>query len=82
MGTEDASEMDPILNYQDWDTQQDIRQISQMALADGTLKMKVGQEVALRFPFHRTFYAADFVEMTGESYLDNHYTLYLDDQGW
>lgn len=82
MGTEDASEMDPILKYQDWDTPQDIRQISQLALADGTLKMEVGQEVALRYPFHRTFYAADVVEMSGESYLDNHSTLYLDDQGW
>lgn len=82
MGAEDAGELDPILNYEDWDSPQDVRQLSETALGDGTLRLEVEQQVPFRYPFHRTFYAADTVDLTGESCLDNHYTLYLDDRGW
>lgn len=82
MGTEDASELDPILDYQDWDTAQDVSWPLVSAFGDGTLRLRVGQQVPLRYPFHRAFYAADSMDMTGESWLDNHYTLYLDDRNW
>ncbi len=82
MGAEDFGDLDPILKYEDWGTPQDVHLLSTAALVDGTLRLKIRQEVPLRYPFHRTFYAADSVDMTGESCLDNHYTLYLDDRGW
>ncbi|MEI6149772.1 MAG: TadE family protein [bacterium] len=82
MGTEDASELDPILDYQDWDTAQDVSWPLVSAFGDGTLRLRVGQQVPLRYPFHRAFYAADSMDMTGESWMDNHYTLYLDDRNW
>ncbi len=82
MAAENAGRLDPILSYEDWDSPQDVRQISEAAQGDGTLRMEVGQKVPLRYPFHRAFYAADSVDLTGEAALDNHYTLYLDDRGW
>jgi hypothetical protein len=82
MGAENEGELDPILNYENWNSGLDVRQESAADMGDGTLRMEVGQQMPLRYPFHRAFYAADSVKMSGESYLDNHYTLYLDDQGW
>lgn len=84
LGAEDWGDLDPILDYQAWDDSaaNAIDIVSEAPLADGTLHMAVEQTMELRFPFHRAFYAADTVTLTGESCLDNHYTLYLDDQGW
>jgi hypothetical protein len=35
----------------------------------------------LRVPLHRTFVAADSVRVFGESYLENHFESYMDDEG-
>lgn len=40
----------------------------------------VSQDYPLWVPLHRTFYAADSVAIEGESYIENHYPLYLDAQ--
>ena len=82
LGALDYTELAPILNYDTWGTASDVRQSPAVAMLDGTINMHVRQEVPLRYPFHRSFYAGDTVDMTGESTLDNHYTLYLNDQNW
>ena len=53
-----------------------------MTLLDGTLEVRVQQDFPLRMPMHGAFYAADSVRLQGECTIDNHYQLYLDDQGW
>ena len=68
-----------ILDYEDWPT---VSYSTPVALADGTLRIRVHQDYPLRMPMHRAFYAADSVELVGESRLDNHYPLYLEDRGW
>ena len=81
MGAENQGELGAILDYEDWAT---IHYNGLPApLADGTLRLDIGQTVPLdKYPFHRAFYAADSLDMTGTSYLDNHYPLYLDDWNW
>ena len=44
------------------------------------LTIRTRQEVPLWAPFHRSYYAGDQIEMTGESVIENHYSLYLDDE--
>lgn len=79
LGAEDYGRLRPILDYADWNT---IRGGVSSSVGDGTMREEVSQTVPLRYPFHRPFYAADSVEMRGETTLDEHYTLYLDDAGW
>lgn len=68
-----------ILDYADWST---ISHSYPVTFADGTLEVRVSQNYPLRMPMHRAFYAADNVRMQGECTMDNHYQLYLDEQGW
>lgn len=79
LGGENQGRLRSILDYDSWDTIQDRRSFS---IGDGTLSQTVGQEVPLKYPMHRAFYAGDSMPMEGASCLDEHYTLYLDDWGW
>jgi hypothetical protein len=40
----------------------------------------VSQDYPLWVPLHQAFYAADSVKLSADSYLENHYPLYIDDQ--
>ena len=46
------------------------------------IRVAVFQDYPLWAPFHRAFYAADSVTLKGESYLECHYPLYIDDHDW
>lgn len=79
LGGENYGRLRAILDYDAWDTVQDKASFS---VGDGTLRQSVDQDVPLRYPMHRAFYAGDSVKLSGECYLDEHATLYLDDAGW
>ena len=81
MGGENYARLPAILDYDGWHANA-VQYLPPSTLPDGTLHMEVRQDVSLRYPFHRAFYAADSVELTGESYVDDHYPLYIDDLGW
>ena len=68
-----------ILDYADWDT---ISFDEPVLQADRTWRVRVSQDYPMRMPFHRAFYPLDFVPLSGEAYIDNHYQRYLDDMGW
>ena len=78
LGANDYGDLPAILDYQDWDT---IHYDDPTAQIDGTLRLVVAQDVPLRFAMHRAFYAADDVALAGESYLESHYDLYMNDEG-
>ena len=79
LGAETPGRLAPILDYEAWNT---IQADTAWSSGDGTLQQQVKQDVPLKLPFHRAFYAADSVEMEGETHLDEHYSLYMDDEGW
>jgi hypothetical protein len=68
-----------ILDYEDWSS---VSHSIPQPFPDGTLRVRVTQDYPLRMPMHRAFYADDEIELRGESRLDNHYGLYLNDMGW
>lgn len=73
-----------VLDYDEWDTVQGDHETPVLppGMSTPLLTVRVGQDYPLRIPAHRSFYAADSVRLTGESVLENHYPLYLDDQYW
>jgi hypothetical protein len=77
LGAEDAGWLPGVLQYADWDT------ISSYTLEwSGTdqVSVRTHQDVPLRYPFHRTFYAADEISMEGNRRgltMEDHYPLYL-----
>lgn len=80
LGGENEGQLRSILDYEDWDT---IGLPRSSDKGDGTLEMSIRQNVTLlRYPLHRLYYAGDSIAMEGESTLDNHAPLYLDDWGW
>lgn len=79
LGAEYWGRLDAILDYEDWDSI-DVSPAS--SLGDGTLRFVLEQEIPLRSPFHRAFYASDAFPLRAEVTLDEHYPLYLDDWGW
>ncbi|MGQ9662154.1 MAG: hypothetical protein ACUVWX_07435 [Kiritimatiellia bacterium] len=65
------------LDYEDWD------HIAVQDITDATkIHSRARQEYPLRIPLHRAFYATDDVTLEGESHIENHYSLYIDDRGW
>jgi hypothetical protein len=46
------------------------------------LHATVTQAYPLWVPLHQAFYASDSVKLQGDSYLENHYPLYIDDKDW
>lgn len=80
LGAENDGQLRPILDYASWD---DIRADLTSARGDGTFRYGVRQRVSLtNNPFAGAFYREGYLDMTGESYLDEHYTLYMEDAGW
>ncbi|MEI7881232.1 MAG: TadE family protein [bacterium] len=80
LGAENQGQLGAILDYDHWDT---IRQGLAASMNDGTFRFNVSQEMPLtNNPFVKAFYMADSINLEGENYLDEHYTLYMDDAGW
>lgn len=80
LGAENDGQLRPILDYTHWD---DIRPDLTSSRGDGTFRYGVRQRVSLtNNPFAGAFYRADHLDMTGENYLDEHFTLYMEDAGW
>jgi len=77
LGAEDAGWLPGILEYADWDT------ISSYTLewsGMDQVSVRSHQNVPLKYPFHRTFYAADEISMDGNRRgltMEDHYPLYL-----
>ena len=80
LGGESRGGLKAILDYKEWDF---IHGGDYHSLGDGTLVETVRQDVSLtNNPFHRAFYAGDTMPLGGTNTMDEHFTLYLDDQGW
>ncbi len=80
LGSDNWGQLDAILDYEDWDT---ISAPVSYEVGNGTLRLSIHQNVSLtNYPLHHLYYANDSFEMDGESTLDSHASLYLDDFGW
>jgi len=77
LGAQWAGELDPILDYKDWDTL-NIDSPVENDFAS-MLTMKVSQKFPLRLPLHGAFYADDSVDLEAKATLENNYPLYLID---
>jgi hypothetical protein len=79
MESENGARARYILDYSDWDT------VRMAPSDDGTgplLDLRVRQNYRLWVPMTRAFYAADAVPLEGESRMENHFPLYIEDRGW
>jgi len=79
LGADHWGDLDAILNYERWDS---IEPLQPVLEPGGVWHMTVRQDYPLRIAFHRAFYDADSVTLTGESDLEDHFTLYMDDEGY
>lgn len=76
-----------VLDYDRWHT---IRWDSSTYTVDpdggvipsSTVHVRARQDYPLMVPMHRTFYADGSIELEGETWLENHYPLYIDDRDW
>ncbi len=66
-----------VLDYDRWDA---VRWQGDASVR--MIHIQSEQRLPLTAPMSRTFYADDHIELTGEAYIENHYSLYLDDQSW
>lgn len=78
LGGENMGRLRAILDYDAWDT---VHAGDSVSMGDGTLSQTVEQDVPLRYPFHRAFYAADSISLSGQNDIDEHFPLYLDEEG-
>jgi hypothetical protein len=83
LDAENYDRLPAILDYEDWPT---IDHSEPLLQADGTLRMTVAQRYPLRLPFHRAFHEGDVAELGAadpiENYLEQHFDLYMTDEGW
>ncbi|MBL7077044.1 MAG: pilus assembly protein [Kiritimatiellae bacterium] len=68
-----------ILDYEDWDS---VQIIDDGSSSDTLLDIRVGQDYPLKVPVSGSFYADGEVSLVGESAIENHFPLYLEDMGW
>lgn len=73
LGAENMAQLDPILDYEDWNNQF----FNSYASGGDQVSTSVRQDVQLKFPFHSAFWAADEVREAGDATQDSHYPLYL-----
>ena len=71
-----------ILDYEYWDGGLRASYPSPALPGTALMPVTVRHDVRLWVPMHRTFYAADSVTLRAETRIENHYPLYLEDQGW
>lgn len=87
MGATTRAQARFVLDYEDWDDiSHEIGISSSIPGGDPTtdqmLHVRALQNYRLWVPMHRSFYAADRMDIEGEAHLESHYALYLDDQDW
>ncbi|MDP6631176.1 MAG: TadE/TadG family type IV pilus assembly protein [Kiritimatiellia bacterium] len=79
LGAANWAQAEFILDYENWDS---IEILDDGDPSDTLLNISVGQNYPLTVPGSGSFYADGNVPLVGESIIENHYTLYLEDQGW
>jgi len=84
MGAEHWAWAYAVLDYEHWDT---VHASVPGMMSDGApLDVRVRQQIDLRRLFgvgvYRAFYAADTLELEGQSRLEAHYPLYIEDRNW
>jgi hypothetical protein len=79
LGSDNVPDGRTILDYADWD---DIDYNARAPVPNAAfVHVTAEYDYPLRVPLHRTFVAADRVHVFGESYLENHFESYMDDEG-
>jgi len=68
-----------LLDYEDWDG---VHVLSEGSASDTLLDVRVGQDYPMKVPVSGSFYADGEVPLVGEAAIENHFPLYLEDQGW
>ena len=69
-----------VLDYTDWDSV-----VNSFSLVGGTgvvWRAVTDQTYPLRVPMHRAFYADDEIDLQGRAYIEDHYSLYMEDRSW
>ncbi len=79
LAAENTARARTLLDYEDWDS---IGMLSDGSALDTLLDVRVGQDYPLKVPVSGSFYADGEVALVGESAIENHFPLYLEDQGW
>ncbi len=75
LGADYHGQLDPILDYEDWDTITRPNLIENDVSQD--LSLRISQQYPLRLPLHRTFYAAEDMTLEAEIKMENHYPVYM-----
>ena len=87
LGSENYPRSRAILDYERW--RDDSIEYAASATSVGTggaivveseIELTVEQKLPLTVPLHRGFYADDSVRLTGESRIEDHFPLYIDDK--
>jgi hypothetical protein len=75
-----------ILDYEDWDTIHENIDASALGSDSDALSpplhVRIEQDYPLWVHWHEAFYDANTLALKADSYLENHYPLYLNDMGW
>ena len=79
LGAPNPSYLPAILDYDNWSS---VSYNSPAPLPGGPLTVTVSQSYPLTMPGHRAFYADDIMPLEGETKMENHYSLYMNDMGW
>ena len=89
LDSDDEGIANHVLKYEYWDTRYTIdADIDATVFGSGSgasipiLHVRTKQEYPLWVPGHHAFYDAESIDLKADSYLENHYPLYLDDWGW
>lgn len=89
LGSENSARSRYILDYDYWYSTNDVGYtIAEVyhTFENGqivtSLQCRVAQTYPLWVPGHRAFYGAEDVRLGGESVIEKHYELYIDDRGW
>ena len=79
---EEYGQLPAILDYEFWNTPNEIDAAAPVTGLDGTLHLDISQDYPLQMPFHRAFYGGDSVTLHGQADLDDHFPLYMTDEGF
>jgi hypothetical protein len=81
MGSENQWQAQGLLDYDDWSSV-NAWQTSQGGGQNSIVSSQVWQDYRLWVPMHRAFYDDDVARLRGQSYIEEHFRLYLEDMGW
>jgi hypothetical protein len=74
LGAEHYGHLPAILDYEDWHT---LARSAIRGQYSYEVEVEVRQDVPLRIPFHRIFYADDAVRLKGKATTESHYPVFL-----